>query len=457
MIFKTNASAKKSARAVFEPFEDRTLFSTYTVTTTTDSGTGSLRAAITSTNAHAGADTIQFIIGSGQKTITPTTQLPQLTDTVTIDATTQPGYAGKPLIELNGSKAGGYGLAVRGGNSTVKGLDIDKWSTGILILGGNGNTIKGNYIGTNLSGNAAAGNTDKGMIVQSANNTIGGSSASDRNVISGNKNNGIQLYTTAATGNKVSANYIGTNAAGTAAIANGSGVAITGGTNNTIGGTSSSQRNILSGNSADGAVVNSSSATGNVIEGNYVGVDFTGEARLANGNYGVEISSAHNTVGGTTAGQRNVISGNDYSGVALWLSSGSYNTVEGNYIGTDAAGSKAIGNVWRGIDVTNGSSNNLIGGTANGAGNVISGNVQSGVEQYQGSSNRYVGNTIGFSANHTAALGNGHDGIQFVFASNSSATGNYIGNNAASALARIGGSNITQSGNTIINDTLYGF
>lgn len=460
MTMKPNYAATaetESQVAVFESIEDRTMFSTYLVTTTADSGTGSLRAAILAANAHRGLDAIHFDIDSASKTITPLTQLPQLTDAVTIDASTQPGHGKNPVVELSGARSGGYGLVLRGGNSAITGLDINRFSTGILIIGGNHDTITGNFIGTDLTGTHAEPNTDKGIVVQSADNVIGGTGRFGRNLISGNKNNGIQLYTTAAKGNIVAGNYIGTNVDGTGAIANGTGVAITGGVNNVIGGRGASQRNILSGNSADGIVVNSAGTKGNLIVGNYVGTDATGTAALGNGNYGVEISQPSNVVGGARAGQGNVISGNDNSGVALWLSTANHNVVIGNFIGTDYAGKHPIGNAWRGIDVTNGASDNMIGGTRRGAGNLISGNVQSGVQQYQGGGNTFAGNTLGFNVNHTAAMGNGHDGIQLVYALSGMVMNNYIGNNAASAVAHIGGGPVSLVKNTIINDTLYGF
>ena len=451
----SNKNLKKSQmiRPLCEAVEDRTMFNTYTVTTTADSGTGSFRAAIQAANSHSGADTINFKITSGDAVITPTTQLPQLTDQVTIDASTQSGYLNKPVVRIDGSKCGGYGLAIRGGNSTVKALDITTFSTGILIMGGNNNTVKGCQIGIDRGG-SLHGNTDKGIIVQSAGNTIGGTAALDRNIISGNKNAGIQLYTSAAKNNTIIGNYIGTNISGTGAIQNGSGVVINGGSYNTIGGTSSGSRNLISGNNGDGVVMNNSGSTNNTVIGNYIGTDVTGTKALANTMYGVEISQGYNRVGGTTAGERNVISGNGNSGVVLWLSSGSHNTVSGNYIGTNAAGSAKIPNVWSGIEVSSGSSYNTIGGSTSGAGNVISGNTEQGVKIYQGSNNGIIGNTIGWSADRKIALGNGHDGIQFVYCSSSFATNNYIGNNGASGIANLGGSN-TESSNTIINDTLY--
>jgi len=446
-------SQRNPGRSVMEAVEDRTMFNTYSVTTTADSGTGSLRTAIQSANSHSGADTINFKINASDPGITLKSQLPQITDQTTIDGTTQPGYAGKPLVKIDGVNVGGYGLVLRGGNSVVKGMDIARFSSGILIMNGGNNTIKGCYIGIDRAG-VAKGNTDKGIIVQSANNTIGGTGANDRNVISGNKNAGIQLYTSAANHNTIIGNYIGTNLAGNGAIANGSGIVVNGGNYNTIGGSAWGSRNIISGNNGDGVVINQSTATNNTIIGNYIGLDASGTKAVANGMYGLEISSGYNRVGGTTSGERNVVSGNNRSGITLWLSSGSHNTVLGNYVGTNAAGNGKVPNKWSGIEITNGSSYNTVGGTAGGSANVVSGNTEQGVKIYQGSNNAIVGNTVGWSADRKIALGNGHDGIQYVYCSTSYASNNYIGNNGASGIANLGGSN-TQSSNTIINDTLY--
>src|SRR6266511_3569942 len=127
---------KTKLAAAIEALEDRRLLSTYTVTSTADSGAGSLRQAITDANNHGGADRINFAIGSGARTISPASRLPSLSDGTTLDATTQPGYAGKPLIEINGSGAGGVdGLKITGSGVTVQGLIINRFNgSGILVL-----------------------------------------------------------------------------------------------------------------------------------------------------------------------------------------------------------------------------------------------------------------------------------------------------------------------------------
>ena len=121
--------------------------STFVVTNTGDSGTGSLRQAILDANAHPGADTIVFNIpGSGLHTITPSTALPTISDPVTIDGSTQPGFTGSPIIELNGSQAGANvdGLRITAGNSVVSGLVINRFSSdGVELSGQRGKHRRG--------------------------------------------------------------------------------------------------------------------------------------------------------------------------------------------------------------------------------------------------------------------------------------------------------------------------
>src|SRR5439155_26949600 len=120
----------RTYRPKLEHLEDRCLPSTFTVLNTNDSGAGSLRQAILDANAAAGADVINFNIdGGGVQTIAPTSILPQITGAVTIDGTTQPGFAGSPIIELNGASASAFaGLNITAGNSTVRGLVINRFN-----------------------------------------------------------------------------------------------------------------------------------------------------------------------------------------------------------------------------------------------------------------------------------------------------------------------------------------
>lgn len=409
---------------------------TFTVTNTNDSGPGSFRQAILGSNGTPGLDTINFSIGGGPQTITPTSSLPTITDPVIIDATTQPGYAGSPIIELNGAGAGAgaNGLYITAGNSIVKGLVISRFQpiffggggNGILLETGGGNRIVGSFIGTNVAGTVAMGNGGDGILISnSAGNVIGDSDLFvPGNVISGNTN-GVRILG-ASNGNFIVKNFIGTNAAGTAAIGNtSSGVAIFAGSGNVIGGffvPNSFVRNWISGNGANGVVITGTAAATRV-QGNYIGTDGDGTRALGNGANGVQISgTSGNMVGGTEDLAGNLISGNGANGVLI-ISGATGNLVQGNFIGSDRTGSAAIPNTLNGA-IVSAANGNAIGGTVPAARNVISGNGTNGVRIRSGASgNSAQGNFIGTDRNGTAPLGNTLEGVQI----NDSATGNTVG------------------------------
>jgi hypothetical protein len=190
------------------------LLATNLVTTTNDSGVGSFRQAILDANTNAGADTINFNIGVGPQTITPLSALPTITGAVTIDATTQPGFLGVPLIQLNGTSAGAAsnGLRISGGSSKVRGMVINRFGqSGILLDTAGGNTITGNYIGRSATGTLAIGNNGDGIMVSGAdNNTIGGTIASAGNTIANNPGNGVTVDAT-STGDLIEGNSIFSN------------------------------------------------------------------------------------------------------------------------------------------------------------------------------------------------------------------------------------------------------
>lgn len=403
------------ARAVVETLEERALFSVYTVTNTADGGAGSLRQAMLDANKHAGADEIRFDIGTGAQSIRPSSALPFINGPVTIDGTTQRGYAGKPLVEIDGSRIGGKanGFSVGGGSSIIRGLVINRFSgSGVLLDGGN-NLVAANYIGLDASGTRDLGNGEHGVLVISANNRVGGTSDADGNVISGNHKGGVFLYGGKAARNIVQGNHVGTNASGTSAIANDeAGVGTFYAWGNTIGGTARGAGNLISGNKQDGVVINGKGGDGNIIQGNLVGVDATGTKAIANGLNGIEVNTTNNLVGGESASARNVVSGNLNAGVVLWLKSSTGNRVQGNYIGTDITGTQPIGNAWGGVDISNGPSGNLIGGASAATRNIIAGNLQRGVGIYSGSTdNRIQGNYIGTDVSGTKPLSNWGDGV----------------------------------------------
>ena len=344
---------------------------TLVVTNTNNHGAGSLREAITTANDLPGTDTIVFNIpGPGVKQIALLTPLPEINDPVVIDASTQPGYAGAPLIELDGTNVGFQsGLVITAGNTTVRGLAIGGFqSSGIVLRSCNNNVIQGNYIGVDAGGNQPRPNLHGIQLLDSSNNVIGGTSVAAPNVISGNTFNGIEI---SGPGNIIQGNFIGTNAAGTAEIGNGhAGILIFGGqafTNNLIGGDSAGTGNLISGNESG---INLG-APQNTIQGNLIGTDITGTKKLPNGD-GILAIGPNILIGGLTPGARNLISGNA-TGVVI---SGQGSKLQGNFIGTDITGTVALGNISDGVIASNGA---LIGGTVSGARNVIAGNEQSNI------------------------------------------------------------------------------
>jgi hypothetical protein len=258
---------------------------------------------------------------------------------VVIDGTTQTGFSGTPIIELDGSLVGANidGLFLTAGSSTIRGLVINDFTRNGIYLSGagaTGNVIAGNYIGTDLTGSSAQPNNNGiYMTTGAANNTVGGTTAADRNVISGNTTTGVDINWSGTDGNVVLGNYIGVNAAGNAALANGWGVSITStAKNNTVGGTTAAARNVISGNANSGVYHTGTDATSNVVEGNYIGTDASGTLPIGNGTYGFDLSGADLTVGGTAAGAGNRIAYNGGPGVAIWFNSANAYRVLGNSI-----------------------------------------------------------------------------------------------------------------------------
>ncbi|MEG4630803.1 SdrD B-like domain-containing protein [Microcoleus sp. AR_TQ3_B6] len=393
---------------------------TFTVTNINDAGPGSLRDAINQANTVAGADIINFAIpGAGVQTITPQTSLPVITQAVTIDGTSQ-GIAATPLIQLDGTNAGATSTAIfiTGSGSTIRGLAINRFRGSGIFIAGNaatGNAVLGNYIGTDVNGTADLGNGGNGVVVDNAaGNRIGGTAAGDRNIISGNDAFGVLINAAGSTGNTVLGNIIGTNAAGTAALPNAlTGVQISGGSNNIVGGTTVADRNLISGNGSAGVFIDGATATGNTVVGNFIGTDINGTADLGNvGNGAAILNAPNNTIGGNTAGARNIISGNNAFGVLIQnipatSNAATGNKVLGNYIGTDVNGTADLGNTLTGVLVQD-AAGNTIGGTAAGDRNIISGNDGFGVQILNANAtlNSVLGNYIGTNAAGTAALPN---------------------------------------------------
>jgi|GEM_PF-1127227 parallel beta-helix repeat protein len=377
----------------------------YIVTNTDDNGPGSLRQYILEANLNPGLDTIKFDIpGPGPHTIQLFSALPTITDAIVIDGTTEPDFSGSPVIELDGSNAGeANGLRIISGNSTVKGLVINRFAhAGINLWLNGGNIIQNNIIGLDITGTIDLGNNGNGIdIHSSSNNLIGSEGASPSNVISGNESQGVDFYGAASEGNLVIGNYIGLDLTGSIDVGNtGNGIHLYSAPGNTISG------NVISGNNATGIVLFDQSSN-NIIQGNFIGLDASGNIDLGNTWAGIDINdeSTFTTIGGTNADQGNLISGNGENGINLGTN---HNTVQGNIIGLNILGTEAIGN-GDGSGISIGGCFNVIGGLDPGDRNIISGNSGPGIEFCCEivANNEVLGNYIGTDVTGAIALGNG--------------------------------------------------
>ncbi len=405
------------------------------------SGACTLRAAIQQANATAGLDVIAFDIpGGGVHTIQPASPLPPISDTVYLDAASQPGYAGAPLIELDGSLAGvsADGLRLYAGGSTVRGLAVNRFSRyGIYIVGADGNTISANFIGTDPSGTLDYGNGEAGLYLAfSSGNLIGGSAAGEGNLISGNAGDGVMLSLSHR--NQVLGNTIGANVSGTAAIANDfSGILVSGGMTNTIRG------NLISGNGWRGVYLFDSGTRNNQVAANFIGTNAQGTAPVPNGAFGIQLQdSAYNLIGGPNPGDGNLISGNGASGIMMgdpvyFLSTLDVgHIVQGNKIGTDVTGAAALPNGDQGIRIGShipGSFYRVGGTSIRILDNLISGNVDNGL-LIVGYAVVVQDNTIGADVTGSAYLGNGGDGIYIGPVDETVVRGNLISGNGGSGI-----------------------
>jgi hypothetical protein len=391
----------------------------FTVVNTNDAGAGSLREAILNVNASEGPHTINFgIVAPAAMTFTiaPLSPLPAISNSVTIDGYTQAGAQTNSLangdnavlrIRLDGlllTNGAPVGLDFYSSGNTVRGLVVVRFTYGVVLRGSTGSVIAGNWIGYDVDG-MARGNASVGVYItsiffeSSGANVIGGTTPGARNIISGN-GTGISVFPSVVSGNIVQGNFIGTDASGTQARENTSGIYIQGSPNNLIGGTSFAARNIISGNHFTGVTI--LAALGNVVQGNLVGTDVLGTSDLGNGTHGIQVQDfGNNTVGGSAG---NLISGNGSAGV--FLLGGTNNIVQGNLIGTDIGGSLQISNRNEGV-LVQGTSRALIGGTAPGEANLICFNGSSGVRIFGGTRNAIRGNRI---------FSNGGLGIDLAFA-----------------------------------------
>jgi len=313
---------------------------TFTVTNTDDSGAGSLRKAIDDANANPGPDTIAFnISGGGVQTITPATALPQISDGVTIDGYTQPGSSVNTdpiatnavlFILIDGTpntNDTGLSVGASAGGTTIRGLAFTNWSRAI-DLGGPGALVTGNFIGVDPLGTPGF-SSQVGIHYAGTDMTtvIGGTAPADRNLISGNGGNGIEL---ASSGVTIQGNLIGTDPTGMFSLNGGFGYGIAGqlftpGSGATVGGTAPGAGNVISGVHI-GIATRFGAATW-LIRGNRIGLDAAGTGPVRN-TIGIDLSGNGTIIGGTSPGEANEIA---YNAIGVYVNNGN-NDIRGNSI-----------------------------------------------------------------------------------------------------------------------------
>jgi hypothetical protein len=423
---------------------------TLVVTTTANNGPGSLRQALLDAN---NGDVITFSTSAFPPGAPVAIQLQSVLPTLNKNnVTIEASYAG---VILDGSlaPAGTNGLIIEGDNNTVRGLTFRNFKSNGLILqngasgnliggdrlvgtgpnrqgneiilnGGNGvdlrgagtdgNVLRGNFIGISSAGTFAQANAFNGIAIWqgASNNMVGGIASGDRNVISGNTQNGVWISGTGTVSNTILGNFIGTRADGMGPVGNGfSGVAVANGAQNTrVGDAVAGAGNLISGNQQNGIYLNGAGTSNTQVLGNLIGPNALGSAVIGQLQNGVVINqgASSNAIGNGAALGRNLISGNALDGVLIADAATVSNTVRGNYIGANLSGTAALPNGQHGVELTNGAHDNRIGGNRlTGQGNLLSGNANHGVViHYEAHHNTISGNLIGPDATGTYSLGN---------------------------------------------------
>lgn len=468
--------AAEDVSAVVIPSGTVTGYPPLTVWNINDSGGGSLRGAIDYANANAAEDDITFAIpGTGPYIISPLTALPNITDdNVSIDGTSQSGAVCNALvtgtphvlqIQIDGvSSTDAEGLYVNADNVALSGLSITGFDSRAIRISGPSNnaSVDCSYLGVNPDGttkNANARGDSTGSVLVLAGDGV----TVTRSVISGNDDDGgdVGVYISGDSA-VLTGNIIGLTADGSTAMGNGNyGFNIRPeATNTTIGGIASSDRNIISGNGGDGLYIDGTSTV--TILGNYIGTDVTGLIDRGNGDNGITADSSASglAIGGTSAGARNVISGNTLDGISL--DSVSNITVLGNYIGIGADGSTAIANASDGIQASATTTLTIGNATSNGR-NVISANGNGGSSgegiNITGGSTAVtiLGNYIGTDSTAALDVGNLDEGIVI----NGSGTSAVIGDGTTAGRNIIAANNgsgvyVVSSATADINGNLIG-
>ncbi len=401
-----------------------------------------ISGSMTSSNQVSGVD-----IGTDQ---TGEVALPNAGDGVAVTFAASNNFVG-----LGGARAN-----VISGN-TGNGVSLTGFATDT-------NIVENNLIGIDAKGTTGLGNGQDGVLVngQASNNLIGYAASGDNNVISGNGTFGVYISDTGTNSNTVANDIIGLTALGNAPVSNtDNGVDVfNGAQNNTIGGTTAAARNVISGNLHEGVLVGGSGTASNVVEGNFIGTDSTGKALLGislqlDGVY-VGLGAGSNTIGGQNptgalnTAAWNVISGNENNGILVTDSGTTGTVICGNFIGTDVTGTTFLSNFGNGITIAAGTSNTTVGAETSGIGNlnIISGNAGDGLSITSSSGNNISFDYFGVDFNNKIALGNAGNGVSIHLASGNRVNLNVIENNGGYGILTDTGAN----NNAWYYDSIYG-
>ncbi len=375
---------------------------TFTVTSTADTDDGgcyvgdcTLRDALGAVDSgDVPGATIAFDLPAGVQAIVPVTPLPAITSPVTVDATTEAGYAGTPLVDLEGVDCASPcdGLDVSSGQTTIRGLAIGGFpGEGIALSGDGGDTVAQDWIGWSPLTGSFDGDRAGGIdVADSAGNTIGGDAASPL-VVAGNghgvpSGSDIEISGTGSFANVVANAWIGVGADGTSAGQDAVGLALdTGATANAVGG-SAGLGDVIDDYTQDGVLIDGA-GTGNTVAGDTIGADPAGQVPGSPEEVGIGVQSTSGTVIGDDAApgsQADTGNGNEIVGnvadAGILLSEADDTTVAGNRIGTDAGGDGGLGN-GEGIHVAGGATGNVIGpGNTIADGTTRSGQSGDGIE-----------------------------------------------------------------------------
>jgi parallel beta-helix repeat protein len=443
-----------------EPLEGRLLLTGFVVSNFNNGGPGSLAQAILDSNGAGGSNTISFQFDPGLTPHPIAGPLPEVDTSVTIDASNL-GSTGAPFVRVDGGS--GTLLPINAGNCIIRGLALtNSQGTAIDLMSAAFNDlIQGCTIGL-------GGSNQYGITIEGYGNTIGGTTAAQRNLIVSNTLDGILISSapgSAPHNNLVEGNYIGTDGSANDLGNKANGIEIrTGVTATTIGSTTSGAGNVISGNGGDGILLTVGSNT-TLIEGNSIGLAADGTNTLGNRNNGVEIQNCiDNTIGGMGGGTGNTIAGNGRvsdtgtseigDGILIAGAAASNNVVSGNTIGS--------GNFNFGVEIQN-APGNTVGGTSAAAANAISGNGISNVPNLpygnQGgvlidgagaTGNLVQSNNIGSTADGSALEDNTGPGVEILDASSNTIGGpGGLGN-------EIVGANFSSDGGVLITTSMTG-